>query len=118
MTVHDRIRLTACYRESPGDGALFISGSACPVPFWGCLECQNAVITVRKLPALLAFERFMVDQRAALSEADWKNKFGQPYRRIVEQILPQFSSAEVNAARDIANAVAGLVYLPPEAGIA
>ena len=30
-------------------------GAACPTPFWACLGCANAVITTRKLPALLSF---------------------------------------------------------------
>ena len=38
-------------------------GQACPVPFWGCLDCGNAVITSRKLPSLIAFLEFMVAQR-------------------------------------------------------
>ncbi|WP_371422406.1 hypothetical protein [Tardiphaga sp.] len=92
-------------------------GAACPVPFWGCLECRNAVITVRKLPALLAFEAFMVGQRAVLLDGDWQIKFSRPYRRIVEQILPRFSAVEVEAARGVAGATADLIYLPPEAGL-
>jgi hypothetical protein len=39
----------------------------CPTPFWGCLDCRNAVITARKLPAILAFLSFVDDQRAGLS---------------------------------------------------
>lgn len=27
------------------------SGQACPVPFWSCLNCSNAVITLQKMPA-------------------------------------------------------------------
>jgi hypothetical protein len=36
------------------DSPFGTKGKACPVPFWGCLECRNAVITSRKLPALIA----------------------------------------------------------------
>lgn len=43
-------------------------GDACPSPFWGCLECSNAVITARKLPALLLFLSFIRTQRQVLSE--------------------------------------------------
>lgn len=31
------------------------SEDGCSTPFWGCLECSNAVITARKLPALVVF---------------------------------------------------------------
>ncbi|CZT37904.1 hypothetical protein [Rhizobium sp. 9140] len=41
-------------------------GEPCPQPFWGCLECRNAVITARKLPAIIAFLRFIEEQRAGL----------------------------------------------------
>jgi hypothetical protein len=86
------------------------------VPFWGCLDCGNAVITSRKLPALIAFQDFMVAQRDNLHAADWTAKFGQAHRRIAEQILPAFPPAVVAAAQTIADSQAGLLYLPPEAG--
>lgn len=49
--------LAACsgFQNSPFAEA----GSPCPQPFWGCLECRNAVITARKLPAILAFLDFI-----------------------------------------------------------
>jgi hypothetical protein len=37
------------------DSPFGTTGSPCPVPFWGCLNCQNAVVTSRKLPAIVAF---------------------------------------------------------------
>ena len=42
------------------------AGSPCAQPFWGCLDCPNAVITVRKLPAILAFLAFVEEQRLSL----------------------------------------------------
>lgn len=91
-------------------------GEACPTPFWGCLECANAVITVRKLPALIAFDAFMADQRTVLDETSWAARFGRAHRRIVEQILPEFPPQAVAEARAIAEAAGpGLIYLPPEA---
>lgn len=93
-------------------------GEACPVPFWGCLECRNSVITARKLPALIAFLDFISAQRASLSELDWNAKFGRVHRRLAEQILPRFPATEIEAARAIAARSASLVYLPPEAGMA
>jgi hypothetical protein len=90
-------------------------GQPCPVPFWGCLDCGNAVIPSRKLPSLIAFETFMVTQREALPAADWAAKFGRAHRRIAEQILPAFPGAVVAAARTIAESQGGLLHLPPEA---
>ena len=91
-------------------------GKACPVPFWGCLECRNAVITSRKLPTLVAFLDFIIAQREALSGADWAAKFGRTHARIADQILPAFPEAQVCAARAIAATRNDLLYLPPEAG--
>lgn len=93
-------------------------GEACPVPFWGCLECRNGVITTRKLPALMAFLDFVVDQRKVLSEADWQVKFGRVHYRISAQILPQFSETDLDAARSLAARQPAQIYLPPEAGLA
>ena len=95
-----------------------ISGEACPVPFWGCLECCNGVITTRKLPALMAFLDFIVDQRKVLAEADWQAKFGRAHYRIVAQILPQFSETDLDAARSLTANHPAQIYLPPEAGLA
>lgn len=91
-------------------------GEACPSPFWGCMECSNAVITARKLPALLAFLNFIRAQRQMLSEADWITKFGRVHGRIADQILPRFADAEIAEARRIAASDPTLIYLPPEAG--
>jgi hypothetical protein len=91
-------------------------GDACPSPFWGCLECSNAVITARKLPALLLFLSFIRTQRQVLSEVDWATKFSRVHGRIADQILPRFSAAEIEQARDIAASDPTLIYLPPEAG--
>jgi hypothetical protein len=90
-------------------------GHPCPVPFWGCLDCGNAVITSRKLPSLIAFLSFMVAQRESLHATDWAAKFGRAHRRIAEQILPAFPPAVVAAAHSIAASQAGLLCLPPEA---
>ena len=91
-------------------------GEACPTPFWGCLECANAVITVRKLPALIAFDTFMTGQRAVMDERSWAARFGRTHRRIVEQILPAFPPQVVAEARAAAEKPdTNLIYLPPEA---
>jgi hypothetical protein len=91
-------------------------GEACPTPFWGCLECSNAVITARKLPALIAFDAFMIGQRAVMHERSWAARFGQAHRRIVERILPAFPPQAVAEARIAARMPdSSLIYLPPEA---
>ncbi|SJM35262.1 hypothetical protein [Mesorhizobium delmotii] len=106
--------LAACgsFRASPFGR----EGEVCPTPFWGCLECPNAVITARKLPALIAFQAFMDEQREALPPDDWSEKFDLPYRRITEQILPMFPASVVGNARvEAAESSVPLLYLPPEA---
>ncbi|AZO07744.1 hypothetical protein EJ074_00330 [Mesorhizobium sp. M3A.F.Ca.ET.080.04.2.1] len=91
-------------------------GQACPTPFWGCLECKNAVITVRKLPALIAFAKFMVEQRRMMDAGSWRGRFGRAYHRITQQILPAFPDEDIRQAEDKAlSAGNGLLYLPPEA---
>lgn len=106
--------LAACsgFRSSPFGR----EGEACPTPFWGCLECPNAVITARKLPALIAFQAFIDEQREVLPPDDWSEKFHRPYRRITDQILPMFLPSVVGSARvEAAESSMPLLYLPPEA---
>ncbi|BCH12667.1 hypothetical protein MesoLj131c_73410 (plasmid) [Mesorhizobium sp. 131-3-5] len=88
-------------------------GAPCPQPFWGCLECRNAVITARKLPAIIAFQQFIEEQRASLSASDWAMKFGRAHARIAGQVLPSFPESMVAAARREAGV--HTLYLPPEA---
>jgi hypothetical protein len=91
-------------------------GKPCPTPFWGCLECRNAVISEAKLPALIAFQTFMADQRTALHAEDWAIKFARPFARITDQILPTFPLQVVEAARHLASSDdPALLYLPVEA---
>jgi hypothetical protein len=91
-------------------------GKPCPTPFWGCLECKNAVISDAKLPALIAFQAFMADQRAALHADDWAVKFAKPFGRITHQILPAFPPQVVEAARRLSDVDGpALFYLPVEA---
>jgi hypothetical protein len=102
--------LAACagFHNSPFAEA----GSPCPQPFWGCLECRNAVITARKLPAIVAFLDFIEGERAGLSAADWSIKFGRAHARIIQQILPVFSEGLIARARS--EAAQQSLYLPPE----
>ncbi|BBB11093.1 hypothetical protein [Sphingopyxis sp. FD7] len=103
--------LAACagFHSSPFAEA----GSPCAQPFWGCLDCPNAVITARKLPGILAFLTFVEEQRRSLPASDWAAKFGRVHARITTQVLPAFSDAVVAAARrQMENE---RLYLPPEA---
>ena len=103
--------LAACagFHSSPFAEA----GSPCAQPFWGCLDCSNAVITARKLPAILAFLAFVGEQRRSLPPSDWAAKFGRVHARIATQILPAFSDAIVAEARR--QMEGERLYLPPEA---
>ncbi len=89
-------------------------GEACSSPFWGCLECRNAVITEHKLPAILSFLMFIQEQRLAMPYSDWNVKFGRAHHRITEQILPAFDQDVVQRAQDQASHL-GQLYFPPEA---
>ena len=91
------------------------AGDPCPMPFWGCLECSNAVITTRKLPAILSFLDFIEDQRRALHAGDWAVKFGRAHARITADVLPAFGPAIVAEARRSLAAEPAPIYLPPEA---
>lgn len=91
------------------------AGEPCPLPFWGCLDCGNAVITVRKLPAILAFLRFIENERTGLAARDWQIKFGRAYDRITTQVLPAFSETVIADARAALAANPHRLYLPPEA---
>ena len=99
------------------DSPFGTKGKACPSPspFRSCLDCDNAVITARKLPALIAFLGFTTAQRESLVEADWEAKFGRAHRRIRDQSIPAFPKAVVATARAAAEATPGLIYLRREA---
>jgi len=91
------------------------AGDPCPMPFWGCLECSNAVITTRKLPAILSFLDFIEDQRRALHAGDWAVKFGRAHARITADVLPAFGPAIIAEARRSLAAEPAPIHLPPEA---
>src|SRR3546814_15725816 len=65
----------------------------------GCLACPNAVITARKLPAILAFLVVVEEQRLSLPATDWAAKFGRVHARITAQVVPAFSDAVIADAR-------------------
>ena len=90
-------------------------GEPCPQPFWGCLDCGNAVITARKLPAILAFLTFIEAEREGLTASDWHAKFGHAFARITSQVLPAFSETVIAEARATLSLSPSPLYLPPEA---
>lgn len=90
-------------------------GAPCPQPFWGCFDCGNAVITARKLPAILAFLAFIEAEREGLAAPDWQAKFGHVHARITRQVLPAFSGTVIAEARTTLGMTPPSVYLPPEA---
>ncbi len=91
-------------------------GEPCPVPPWGCLECGNAVITSRKLPAVLAFLDFATAQRELVNASDWASRYGKPYARIVDQVLPKFSEDELIEAAALSRTDPLATYMPLLAG--
>lgn len=89
-------------------------GAPCPQPFWSCLDCGNAVITARKLPAILAFLTFVEAEREGLTASDWRAKFGHVHARITSQVLPTFSETVIAEARATLSMAPPPLYLPPE----
>lgn len=88
------------------------SGDPCPEPFWGCLECPNAVIAERKLPAILAVLDAIVAERDRMSPDAWRARFGRPFLRIVNHIVPTFGAGAWDRARQAATASSALRALP------
>ncbi|HUY51246.1 MAG TPA: hypothetical protein VMV92_37000 [Streptosporangiaceae bacterium] len=91
-------------------------GTPCPVPFWSCLDCPNAIITSRKLPAILAFLDHVESQREAMSADAWAQMHARTRNRILTQILPAFPPDIITEARAIAEADDPLCNLPPLLG--
>ena len=52
------------------DSPFGVKGKPCPVSFFACLGCSNAVITRRKLPAILAFLNHIETERAKTPAAE------------------------------------------------
>ncbi len=90
-------------------------GAPCGHPFRGCLDCRNAVITERKLPAILGLPDFVLAQRTLLGAQDWEAKFGHVHERITRRVLPGFSDEVTASARATLNADPPMTYLPSEA---
>ncbi|MEU5093433.1 hypothetical protein [Streptomyces sp. NPDC020996] len=94
------------------DSPFGTKGKACPVSFFGCLGCGNAVITRRKLPAILAFLNHIEAERARTPQAEWTARFGGVHQQILRLILPRFSESDVLSARAVAESTEPLLFLP------
>lgn len=88
-------------------------GDPCPVATWRCLECDNAVITKRHLPRLLAFHDHLLRERDILDAEVWHLKYGQAYELLERAVLPRFPQRFLDEARALAS-VDTLAWLPPE----
>jgi hypothetical protein len=104
--------LSSCrdFYNSPFDPA----GTPCSKSFYGCLGCQNALITRRSLPRILAFYSHITEQRTLLSVEDWGKKFGVAHRQITNEVLPRFPKTMIEEARIIAQGMNAKIHLPPE----
>ncbi|QMU75975.1 hypothetical protein GXW83_09740 [Streptacidiphilus sp. PB12-B1b] len=94
------------------DSPFGAKGKPCPVSFFACLGCGNAVITRRKLPAILAFLNHIEAERARMPAADWAARFGKAHQQILQLILPKFSEVDVLNAKAIAESSEPLLFLP------
>lgn len=83
----------------------------CASPFWGCLDCGNAVFSESKIPALTAFALAIRREREVMTEGEWRQKFGRAYLRITGHILPKLPEEIVAAALERAPDEDAL-YLP------
>ncbi|MCA6090626.1 hypothetical protein LE181_00315 [Streptomyces sp. SCA3-4] len=102
--------LSACRRFF--DSPFGIKGKPCPVSFFACLGCSNAVITRRKLPAILAFLNHIESERVKTPSAEWAARFGKAHQQILQLIIPKFSQGDVLDARAIAESSEPLLFLP------
>ncbi|WP_187764711.1 hypothetical protein [Saccharopolyspora spinosa] len=100
--------------RDPYDSPFGRKGQLCPVSFFGCLRCSNATIHLGKLPALMQYLNHIVSQRERMSAEEWAAVHRDTYNRIVVQILPMFSEADIAKARVVAESTQRLVFLPPQ----
>lgn len=89
------------------------SDGSCGSGFTVCLHCRNAVFHRRKLPALIAYNDYMLSKRSIMSVTSWRDTFGLDWARINLQIFPEFNSDELDEAAAIAATGAPPLPLPP-----
>jgi hypothetical protein len=78
----------------------------CRASFLTCLVCPNALATHRHLPGLLGLLEQLDTERQAIDADTWWARHGQTWLAITEEVLPKFTSAELDRARTEADAAA------------
>jgi hypothetical protein len=71
----------------------------CQASFLTCLRCPNALATHRHLPGLLALlEQLDLERQTTHAEAWWA-RHGQTWQAITQDVLPKFTPAELERAK-------------------
>jgi hypothetical protein len=110
LTGESDLWLSSC--RSFFDSPFGTKGKPCPVSFFACLGCSNAVITRGKLPAILSFLNHIESERTKTPAEEWAARFGKARQQILELIIPRFSEDDVLHARAVAESEASLIFLP------
>lgn len=97
--------------SNPPDGD---PGKPCSRPFHGCLSCRNAIVTRRSLPFILSFQRHVERRRREMPTDEWETIYGQSWREITQNILPEFDAGAIAEAGLVAMGKDLLLHLPPE----
>jgi hypothetical protein len=71
----------------------------CQASFLTCLGCPNALATHRHLPGLLALLEQLNLERQTTSAEAWWARHGQTWQAITQDVLPKFTSAELERAK-------------------
>ncbi|MFB7851221.1 hypothetical protein ACFC34_30010 [Streptomyces sp. NPDC056053] len=75
------------------------AGGLCDVSFLTCLRCPNALVAERHLPKLFALLNWLQDELDARSLDDWIGRHGITWLIITRLILPKFTPAQQERAR-------------------
>ncbi|QKW52666.1 hypothetical protein [Streptomyces buecherae] len=88
--------VTSCldFEHSPQN-----AGGPCDVSFLTCLRCPNALVAERHLPKLFALLNWLQDELDARSVDDWIGRHGITWLIITRLILPKFTPAQQERAR-------------------
>ncbi|MFE0778851.1 hypothetical protein [Streptomyces sp. NPDC058861] len=93
--------VTSCldFEHSPHN-----AGGLCDVSFLTCLRCPNALVAEQHLPKLFALLNWLQDELDARSVDDWIGRHGITWLIITRLILPKFTPAQQERARQEAPA--------------
>lgn len=75
------------------------AGGLCDVSFLTCLRCPNALIAERHLSKLFALLNWLQDELDARTVEDWIGQHGITWLIITRLILPKFTPAQQERAR-------------------